>query len=122
MSKNLVINLLLSFIAGAAIWALSPIIVGAAEPWDAESFYYVLSLFGVGIALGGSRPRGIWVHYVGVFAGQLGYALVFLPLGPLLALGVGFLALCSLLTLAGAAGGTVMRGAIGRMFNPEGAR
>lgn len=122
MKQDLLIDFLLSAAAGAAIWALSPTIVGNAEPWDAESFYYVLALLAVGLLLGVVRPRRFWMHYVGVFFGQLIYMLLFLPLGPLIAIGLVFLAGYSLLSLVGAAVGAGMRRLAGRGSGSDGVR
>ena len=73
MKKDLLIDFFLSAAGGAAIWALSPAIVGKPEPWDAESLYYVLALLAVGLLLGVVRPRRFWIHYPGVLFGQLIY-------------------------------------------------
>ena len=120
MKKELLIDFFLSAAGGAAIWALSPVIVGKPEPWDAESFYYVLALLAVGLLLGVVRPRRFWIHYPGVFFGQLIYMLLFLPLGPLIVMGLVFLAGYSLLSLAGAAGGAGMRRLAGRWSGGDG--
>jgi len=102
-------NLALSAVAGAAIWALSPVWSGQREPWDAGGLYYPAALFLAGIVLGAIGPRAIWAHAVGIALGQLLYMLMFLPLGPLLLLGVVFLIAYSLLTLGGAALGVILR-------------
>lgn len=103
IKKDFYINLSLSAFLGALIWAFSPSITGQAEPWDAESAYYYIALFIAGIisALPGKEPA--WAIYVGVILGQFLYILVFLPLGPLLILGLASMSLFAWLTLAGAA-------------------
>ena len=45
----------------------------------------------MGLLLGAVRPRRFWMHYVGVLFGQLIYMLLFLPLGPLIVIGLVFL-------------------------------
>lgn len=108
-AKQIVVNLTLSAVAGAAIWALAPALTGHTEPWDSDGLYYPLALFAAGILLGSIGPRAIWAHAVGIVLGQLLYMLFFLPLGPLLLLGVVFLAGYSVLTLGGAGLGAAFR-------------
>jgi len=119
MSKAWMVDALLAAIAGAAFWALSPVLTGHAEPWDAESVYYPLSLLAAGVVLGAVRVRRSWAHYLGVFAGQLMFMLLFLPLGALWVLGVVFLAIYSLLTLAGSLAAIVIRKRAGK-FSGDG--
>ncbi len=107
--KQIVINLILSAVAGAAIWALSPMLTGHAEPWDANGLYYPAMLFVAGIVLGAIGPRAIWAHAVGIVLGQFLYMLIFLPLSPLMLLGIVFLLVYSLLTLGGAGLGSAFR-------------
>ena len=99
--KQILLNLALSTVAGAAIWALSPTLTGHAEPWDVDGVYYPAMLFVAGIVLGAIGPRAIWVHAVGIVLGQLLYMVIFLPLGPLLLVGIVFLVGYSVLTLGG---------------------
>jgi len=86
----------------AAVWALSLWATGHNEPWDAESLYYVTALFAGGLISGVLIPRPLWAHYVGGVSGQVIYELLFLRIGPLFVVGVGFLLAYSLLFLAGA--------------------
>jgi len=109
MKKEVPLNLFFSALAGAAIWALSPSLAGNKEPWDSDTLYYFTSLFIAGVLLGISRPWYILTHTVGIFLGQLLYALAFLSVGPLIVVGVVFLAGYSLLCSAGAAFGSVVR-------------
>lgn len=99
----------LAALIGAAVWALSPWITGHREPWDAENLYYVGALLGGGLLSGLAIPKPLWAHYAGSVLGQLIYTLVFLPVGPLLVLGAGFLLVYSLLFLAGALAGSLAR-------------
>jgi ABC-type Na+ efflux pump permease subunit len=90
-------------------------VTGAAEPWDAESPYYFVSLFVAGAVVGFLCPRTIWAAFVGIVVGQLIYLLVFVPLGPLLPLGLLFLVGYALLSLLGAA-------LASRLRSPRGAK
>jgi len=83
---------IVSLAVGAAIWALSPWLTGCAEPWDANTAYYPLSLFGAGVLLGLALPGNLSFHYLGAYLGQLAFMLIFLPVGPLIGLGLIFLA------------------------------
>ena len=87
---------------GASIWLLSPWLTGHSEPWDADGFYYLGALLVTGSISGVVAPRPIWAHYAGSFLGQLGYELLFLKIGPLLAVGIGFLLAYCLLFVAAA--------------------
>ena len=46
-----------------------------------------------GLISGALRPRPLWAHYLGAIAGQLGYAAMFIQVGPLILLGAVFLVL-----------------------------
>jgi len=98
MKKDIIFNLSFSAFLGALIWALSPSITGYTEPWDAKSAYYYVALFVAGtlVAIPGKRP--LWAVYVGVILGQFLYVLFFLSFGPLLPVGIVFLAAYSLLS------------------------
>jgi hypothetical protein len=108
-ANRIVVNLLSSAVAGAAIWALAPAFTGHTEPWDSDGLYYPLALFAAGIVLGSVGPRAIWAHAVGIVLGQLLYMVIFLPLGPLLLVGIVFLVGYSVLTLGGAGLSAVFR-------------
>lgn len=103
LNRDLTIRFAVSALFGAAIWALSSIVTGTVEPWDADSPYYFISLFFVGALLGWLYPQNIWTVFLGIVFGQLVYLLVFLPSGPLLLLGIIFLFSFGVLSLAGAA-------------------
>lgn len=109
-SARLVVQaLLIASLAGAFIWALSPWASGQAEPWDGDGLYYSGALFTAGVLAGFIVPRPLWAQYLGVIVGQVLYLLLFLPIGPLLAVGLVFLLLWSLLFLAGAYTGARLR-------------
>ena len=101
--------LLIASLAGAGIWALSPWASGQADPWDGDGLYYSGALFTAGVLAGFIVPRPLWAQYLGVIVGQVLYLLLFLPIGPLLAVGLVFLLPWSLLFLAGAYAGARLR-------------
>jgi hypothetical protein len=102
VNRGIAISLFLAVGLGAAIWAVSPVVAGFAEPWDADSLYYFVSLFVAGAIVGLLCPRHIWSAFSGIVVGQLIYLLLFLPSGPLLPLGLVFLLGYGLLSLLGA--------------------
>jgi len=99
MNRKLLNDFSLSAGLGAAIWALAPLFVNEVEPWDAPG-YYVVAILATGVAIGALRTVRWWLLWTGLAVGQLMYLLAFLPIGPLLPLGVLFLAAYSLLGLA----------------------
>lgn len=113
------IALIISTIFGAAIWALSLVITGETEPWDAQSAYYYSALFVAGFILGIIRPVKIWIYPFGIYIGQLLYAIIVLPKGPLIAVGIILLAVNTVLSLAGAIVGLRLRQGIKRLINKE---
>jgi hypothetical protein len=96
------ITLLVSTIASASIWALSPLLTGHREPWDADGYFYLVALLVAGAVAGVISPKPQWAHYVGAIIGQLGYELVVLRVGPLFLLGIAFLLAYCLVYLAAA--------------------
>jgi len=102
MKKSANLNILISSIIGALIWFASPYIAGELEPWDSETFYYIGSLFIGGIVLGLYNSEKIWAYAIGVFLGQFIYSLLFLPLGPLILIGILYLAGSSIICFFGA--------------------
>lgn len=92
-----------SFLLGMAIWWASPRMTGHAEPWDAGSPYYALSLIVAGFAAALVHPKRFWLAPVGIYFGQSFYMLLFLPGGPLWPVGLIFGAFYCLLSLLGAA-------------------
>jgi len=88
MKNRMQLNILISSVVGILIWFASPYLSGELEPWDSESFYYIGSLFIGGIILGLYNTEELWGYGFGIFLGQLIYSLLFLPLGPLILIGV----------------------------------
>ncbi len=84
-------------------------VTGKAEPWDSETPYFSVALLGAGLILGLVQPRRQLLHWCGVVLGQLAWQVAFLPLGPLMVVGVLFLLLWSLLALGGSALGSAIR-------------
>jgi hypothetical protein len=97
-----VLTLLIAAATAFAVWALSPWFTAFKEPWDAPGLYYSAALLLAGMLSGVIKAKPLWAHYLGSIFGQLLYAMVFLPSGPLAVVGLLFLALWSLLFLAGA--------------------
>jgi hypothetical protein len=113
MKKAIAINLLISALAGASIWFLSPFLAGHKEPWDSPSYYYLIALSTGGLFLGLILPRQFWAHYPGIILGQFAYSYFFLPVGPLWPIGLGILVINSLACLVASAIGAGLR----RLFN-----
>jgi hypothetical protein len=89
-------------LACASVWVVSPWLTGRREPWDVDSPFYVCALLFAGSVAGALTPKPIWALYLGAVAGQLGYQVLFLRLGPLFPLGALFLAGYCLVFLAAA--------------------
>ncbi len=104
MSRFWILPFLIAALAGASIWALSPWIAGQAEPWDA-GLYYSGALLAAGLLSGVAVPKPLWAHYLGGTVGQALYLLLFVPPSPLMAVGLIFLLVWSLLLLVGAYAG-----------------
>jgi hypothetical protein len=121
VNRNIAISLFLAAGLGAAIWAASLVVTGSAEPWDAESQYYFVSLFVAGAIVGFLCPRNLWSAFLGVVAGQLVYLLVFLPSSPLLPLGIVFLLGYGLLSLLGAVLASKLRHRLESIKSSDGA-
>lgn len=78
----------LAFAWGFLIWALSPLLVGTREPWDAAWPYYTATMVAGGLAGGWFLPRcwlqallGLWLGQVLAIAVLPGGDLAWLPLG-----------------------------------------
>ena len=82
---------LVSAVAGALVWAVSPWLTGHREPWDAGGLFYVVALVVAGSLAGLLAPKPLWAHYLGALIGQLDYEMLFLRIGPLFLLGAAFL-------------------------------
>ena len=76
--------------AGAALWALSPLIANRREPWDAAIPYYWIGLVvaGAWLAWRSRRRSALWPILSGLYLGQLAYGLLALGVGNLLPLGL----------------------------------
>lgn len=97
---------LIAAVASAAIWALTPLLTSQREPWDVDGSFYIVGLLIVGIVAGAIAPKPLWAHYAGCFAGQLGYELILLRVGPLVIIGaVLLLFYCAVYTGAAALAG-----------------
>jgi hypothetical protein len=97
------LTVVVSAVASASVWALSPLLAGHREPWDADNLFYVVALVVAGSVAGLLAPRPLWAHYLGALVGQLGYEALFLPIGPLFILGAAFLLGYALVFLVAAA-------------------
>lgn len=84
-------TLTISALASASIWLLTPLLTSHREPWDADGSFYLVALLIAGAVAGAIAPRPLWAHYAGSFAGQLGYELFILRVGPLFLIGAVFL-------------------------------
>lgn len=101
--------------ASALVWVLSPWLTGHAEPWDTGGLYYVTALFVAGLISGSLVPRALWVHYLGAVVSQVVYEALFLEMGKLSLLGLGFLLGYSLVFLLAAA----LAGFLRLRFSPQ---
>ncbi len=108
MSRSWALPFLIAALASVAIWVFSPWISGQAEPWDA-GLYYCGALLAAGLLSGVTVPKPLWAHYLGGIVGQALYLLLFLPSSPLMAVGLVFLLVWSLLLLVGAYAGAHIR-------------
>lgn len=96
-------TLIISASAGASIWLLTPVLTSHREPWDVDGSFYIVALVIAGAVAGAIAPRPLWAHYLGSFAGQFGYELLFLHIGPLVIVGAVFLvAYCAVFSIAAA--------------------
>jgi len=103
------INIILSASLGAIIWAISPTLTGFIEPWDSSLKYYVICLFAAGVIIGIVCHKNLLCTYIGIVAGQLIYIVLLGQVGPLLSIGILFLIILGLATIAGAALGSRFR-------------
>lgn len=107
----------LGALLGAAIWAASPWLVDRVEPWDGAGpfaqHYYPAALLLAGL-IGGWRFGKGRQSVAGILFGQIAFALIFLPLDPLMLLGLGFLAAYSLVAAVGALIGVMARKSFAR--------
>ena len=102
MKRESLASFVMAFVLGFAIWGLSSIVTGHDEPWDAQMAYYPAALLITGLVTGWICPRRIWPVLPGVASGQFLYLLLFLPKGPLIAVGFVLLIVYGLVALVGA--------------------
>lgn len=98
---------------GAGIWVLSLTLTGQSQPWEAGGLYYPGALLAAGL-VGGALVPGHWGEVAaGIFTGQalvlLGRMMSDPGSGGLWTAGIMFVALYSLLALAGALLGSALR-------------
>ncbi len=105
MKKTRILAFAVAAVLGAAIWAASPLLVKEAEPWDADEglnfLYYPAALLSVGLICGLFVKSAHLAIYAGLLAGQIVYMFSFLPSGPLIVLGLIYLAAISILAVVG---------------------
>jgi len=89
------VALLTSAFFGFSIWLLSPIITEAIEPWDDQTGYYFYALVVSGILIGALFHKSLTYNFIGIYLGQLVFMLFFTPSGPLILIGIIFLAFYS---------------------------
>ncbi|MGH3974009.1 MAG: hypothetical protein ACRDS9_11920 [Pseudonocardiaceae bacterium] len=109
MKKQTWLTIAVAAAAGAAIWALSLLLTDHREAWDASGGYYPVGLVVAGVLAGMLAPKPLWAHYIGAVLGQLAYMLIFLPTGPLIAVGIIILLVFSTLFLLAAAIGGYLK-------------
>jgi hypothetical protein len=102
MTHRAAVTFIVAAVLGATIWLLSPWVTGHKEPWDADGIFYFGALVVAGLIAGVVSPKPLWAHYLGSLIGQLSYELLFLKVGPLVVVGVGFLLAYCLLFVAAA--------------------
>ncbi|MBM4260888.1 MAG: hypothetical protein FJ145_05525 [Deltaproteobacteria bacterium] len=110
----------LAALASAAIWALTPWLSDQREPWDVAGIFYYAALFIAGLIAGLLQPRPLWAHYFGSIAGQIGYELIFLRVGPLLVIGAILLFFYCVFYLVGAYIGGYVRKRLKRQTGNDG--
>ena len=69
--------LVISTLLGMTVWWMSPLITGHDVPWDDEEYYYLGSLAVAGLVASLFLAKAFWVAPIGVFAGQVTYAVYF---------------------------------------------
>lgn len=75
---RLILQLILSLVLGAMIWAFSPALGGRLEPFD-NPLYFWITMIAAG-ALGASlNPCKLWSAPLAIYAGQYAYVFLFIP-------------------------------------------
>src|SRR5688572_4148079 len=71
-NRQLLVALLVTGTTGFALWALSPVVTGGREPFDAPG-YYLAGMGGAGLAAGllSRSALVIPVAYLGIWTGQV---------------------------------------------------
>jgi hypothetical protein len=113
MKHRAAVTFVVAALLGATIWLASPWVTGHKEPWDADGIFYLGALVVTGLIAGVVSPKPLWAHYFGSFIGQLSYGLLFLRVGPLVFVGVGFLLAYCLLFVAAAFAAARIRAFLG---------
>lgn len=101
--KDNLVRFIIGVCFGFFIWAISSVITGETEPWDAKGsalYYYPLALFLSGFLGSYFYPINIMSTVVGIFAGQILFIFLF-RFGPLWLIGSIMIALYSLIALLG---------------------
>lgn len=93
--------LVLGVIIGAAIWAVSPMVGGAVEPWDSDGPFYFGSLLLSGVIGWFLFRKSSYFLIIGIYIGQLAY-LSIIGFGPLFVVGSVLLIPYSLIAGVGA--------------------
>jgi hypothetical protein len=99
-------------VLGFSIWASSPLILGVEEPWDASgygilAFLALLFMSGIFSCLSCQWQgfhhalKSVAATALGVFLGQVVYAVIFLPGGAMWLIGVIYSVCMSLFTVIG---------------------
>ncbi len=101
------VSILIPFVGGALIWALSPQITGRVEPWDASGPYYWAALFVVGFVSGLAAPGMANQVPLWIVAGQsavilFGFFIEGRDIGLFFPMGLIVLFVYSILSLGGA--------------------
>lgn len=73
MARSSLLTFLVSAATAFAVWALSPLVTGFKEPWDAPGIYYYVALLLAGI-VSGLFFLGMWslLFLGGAHVGSLG--------------------------------------------------
>jgi hypothetical protein len=102
--ENGLVNFMVGSCLGFIIWSLSSVVTGEIEPWDAQGkalYYYPLALFFSGVFGGALCPKNYKITVFGIYLGQLLYMILFIRVGPLVAVGIIVLAFYTLLAFLG---------------------